>query len=210
MRLLDSDDRPLGDGGGELARLARIDRSELRPAPSGGVRLLSDVTAPLLGPTGAAAVFGPQKGANADDVATLEAALANYARLLGDGAAVPGAGAAGGAGYGFLAAWGARIEAGSPAIATLTGLAAEAASADVVITGEGRFDATSTTGKVVGGVLDLAGGRTMIVAGQLAAEPPAGVRAWGLTDLAGSVEAALGDPARWLRDAGAEAARSAC
>jgi glycerate 2-kinase len=208
MRLLDSGDRPLGDGGGELARLARIDRSGLRAAPAGGVRLLSDVTAPLLGATGAAAVFAPQKGADAGDVVTLDAALANYARLLGDGAAVPGAGAAGGTGYGFLAAWGATIEAGSSAIARLTGLAAEAASADVVITGEGRFDATSTTGKVVGGVLELAGGRTMIVAGQLAAEPPPGVRAWGLTELAGSAEAALDDPVRWLREAGAEAARS--
>ena len=156
MRLLDSDDRPLGDGGGELARLARIDRSGLRAAPAGGVRLLSDVTAPLLGPTGAAAVFGPQKGASAGRRRHPGAALATFAGLLGDGAAVPGAGAAGGAGYGFLAAWGARIEAGSQAIATLTGLVAEAASADIVITGEGRFDATSTTGKVVGGVLDLA------------------------------------------------------
>jgi glycerate kinase len=209
MRLLDSDDRPLGDGGGELARLARVDRSALRPAPPGGVRLLSDVTAPLLGPQGAAAVFGPQKGASPDDVRTLEESLATFAGLLGDGAAVPGAGAAGGAGYGFLAAWGARIEAGSAAIATLTGLVAEAASADLVITGEGRFDATSMTGKVVGGVLGLAGQRTVIVAGQLAAEPPSGVRGWGLTDLAGSVDAALDDPARWLREAGAEAARSA-
>ncbi len=132
-----------------------------------------------------------------------------FAGLLGGGAAIPGAGAAGGTGYGFLAAWGARIEAGSAAIATLTGFAAEAASADVVITGEGRFDATSTTGKVVGGALGLAGERTVIIAGQLAAEPPAGVSAWSLTDLAGSVEAALADPARWLRDAGAEAARAA-
>ncbi len=208
MLLLDSDDRPIGDGGGELARLARIDASGLRAAPPGGVRLLSDVTAPLLGPAGAAAVFAPQKGADAGDVLTLDAALANLARLLGGGAEVPGAGAAGGTGYGFLAAWGARIEAGSQAIATLTGLAAEAASADIVLTGEGRFDATSTTGKVVGSVLDLAGGRTVIIAGQLAAEPPPGVRAWSLTGLAGSVEAALGEPAHWLRNAGAEAARS--
>jgi glycerate kinase len=208
MRLLDVEDRPIGDGGGELARLARIDRSGLRAAPSGGVRLLSDVTAPLLGPQGAAAVFGPQKGASPDDARALDAALATFAGLLGDGADIPGSGAAGGTGYGFIAAWGARIESGSEAIATLTGLAAHAASADLVITGEGRFDATSTTGKVVGGVLGLAGGRTAIIAGQLAAEPPAGVRAWSLTDLAGSVEAALGDPQRWLRDAGAEAARS--
>ncbi len=172
------------------------------------MRLLSDVTAPLLGPTGSAAVFAPQKGATPDDVRRLESALATFAGLLGDGADVPGAGAAGGAAYGFLAAWGARIEAGSQAISTLTGLDAAAASADLIITGEGRFDATSMTGKVVGGVLGLAGERTVIVAGQLAAEPPPGVHAWSLADLAGSVGAALGDPARWLRDAGAQAARS--
>ncbi len=216
MRLLDSDDRPLGDGGGELARLARIDRSTLRAAPAGGVRLLRDVTAPLLGPQGAATVFGPQKGASADDVRMLEAALATYAAVLGGGAAIPGAGAAGGAGYGFLAAWGARIEAGSQAIATLTGFAAEAASADVVITGEGRFDATSTTGKVVGNALalvDTGAARAFVIAGQLDAQPvtAAGREVWarGLVDIAGSVEAAVGDPARWLRDAGGEAARSA-
>ena len=98
----------------------------------------------------------PQKGADADDVRTLDAALATLrGGCSADGAATPGAGAAGGTGYGFLAAWGARIESGSRAIATLTGLATEAASADVVITGEGRFDATSTTGKVVGTALAL-------------------------------------------------------
>ena len=216
MRLFDADDRPLGDGGGELARLARIDRSALRVPPTGGVRLLTDVTAPLLGPQGAAAVFGPQKGASADDIRTLETALETYTGLLGEGAAIPGAGAAGGAGYGFVAAWGASIEAGSQAIATLTGFAAEAASADVVITGEGRFDATSTTGKVVGNALalvDTGMARGVVIAGQLDALPvtPAGreVRGIGLVDLAGSVEAAIGDPARWLRDAGAEAARAA-
>ena len=172
LHLLDGDDRPLGHGGGELARLSRIDRSTLRRAPAGGIRLLSDVTAPLLGPTGAASVFGPQKGADADDVRTLENALAQYAGLLRGDPAVAGAGAAGGTGYGFVAAWGAAIESGARAIAQLTGLTAEAASADAVITGEGRFDATSATGKVVGDVLSLAGGRTMIIAGQLGVDTP--------------------------------------
>ncbi len=214
LRLLDGDDRPVGDGGGELARVATIDRSGLRDAPAGGVRLLSDVTAPLLGPTGAAAVFGPQKGATPDDIRTLDAALASYADLLGDGAATPGAGAAGGAGFGFLAAWGARIEAGSRAIAVLTGFEAEAASADVVITGEGRYDATSSTGKVVGNALaliDKGAARAVVIAGQLDVEPvtPDGrpVVGLSLTDLAGSSEQAMADPARWLREAGARAAR---
>ncbi len=214
LRLLDASGREVRDGGGELARVTTIDRSHLRDAPAGGVRLLSDVTAPLLGPTGAAAVFGPQKGATAEDIRVLDAALASYAELLGDGAATPGAGAAGGAGFGFLAAWGARIEAGSQAIAVLTGFAAEAASADVVITGEGRFDATSTTGKVVGNALALAGhgpARAVVIAGVLDAEPVdadgRAVAAISLAELAGSPENAIADPARWLREAGAAAAR---
>ena len=204
MRLLDADDRPLGDGGGELARLTRIDASGMRPAPADGVLLLSDVTAPLLGPDGAAAVFGPQKGADAGDVRTLDDALAVWAGLLGGDPAVPGAGAAGGTGYGFHAAWGAGIESGARAIAGLTGLTAAAASADLVMTGEGAFDATSLGGKVTGNVLALAGDRTLIVAGRVDADP--GVRSVSLTELAGSPGAALGDPAHWLREAAAQLA----
>lgn len=206
LRLLDGDNRPVGDGGGELARLARIDASGLRTPPAGGVRLLSDVTAPLLGSAGAAAVFGPQKGATPDDVRVLDAGLALFAELLGGGAATPGAGAAGGAGYGFLAALGATIESGAEAIASLTGLDVAAASADLIITGEGRFDATSTQGKVVGGVLVLAGTRTRIIAGQIVADPP--VPSVSLTELARSAEAAIADPGRWLREAGSQLARS--
>jgi glycerate kinase len=209
LLLLDDDRRPVGDGGGELARVATIDRTGMRAAPAGGVRLLSDVSAPLLGPAGAAAVFGPQKGASPVDVRTLDEALTRYAALLGGDSGAPGSGAAGGTGYGFVAAWGAVIESGARAIADLTGLTAEAASADVVITGEGRFDATSLTGKVVGDVLALAGDRTVIIAGQVAAEPPPGVGAWSLAHLAESPEAAMADPARWMRDAAAEAARAA-
>jgi glycerate kinase len=82
------------------------------------------------------------------------------------------------------------------------------ASADVVLTGEGRFDATSNTGKVVGSLLELltAGTRSGVIAGQLSAPPPD----WGhaLTELAGSVDAAIAEPDRWLRAAGAEAARA--
>ena len=231
LELLDADGVPLPDGGGALARLATVDASRLRPAPAGGVRLLSDVTAPLLGPSGAAAVFGPQKGANAAQVAELDAALARFASLLGralvvtdspsqperagDVTAIPGAGAAGGTGYGFLAGWGAAIESGSTAIAGLTGFAAAAASADVVITGEGRFDATSSTGKVVGGALsliDTGSARPAVVAGSFAAVPvtPAGRAVWtaSLVELAGSLEAALDDPGRWLFAAGIEAARA--
>ena len=90
-------------------------------------------------------------------------------------------------------------------------MAAAAASADVLITGEGRFDTTSSTGKVVGNALGLAtkpGTRRAIIAGTLAEPAPAGVWAASLVDLAGSLDAALDDPARWLYAAGIAAANA--
>ena len=85
----------LPPGGGALADLARADLSGLRAPPAGGVTCLTDVTAPLLGPGGAAAVFGPQKGADGPQIARLEAGLARLAETLGGDPAAPGAGAAG-------------------------------------------------------------------------------------------------------------------
>jgi glycerate kinase len=227
LELFDAAGSPLPYGGGALARLARVDASRLRPPPPGGVRLLSDVAAPLLGPTGAAAVFAPQKGASAAEIVELDAALARWASLLENVlvvtdspsqpeqlegmAATPGAGAAGGTAYGFLAAWGAAIEGGAAAIAELTGFAVAAASADVIITGEGRFDATSLGGKVVGHAVTLEalpGTRRAIVAGSIATAPPTGVWAASLVDLAGSLDAALDDPGRWLYAAGLTAAHA--
>jgi glycerate kinase len=203
----------LTGGGGPLSRLVSIDRSRLVAPPPGGVVLLTDVDAPLLGSRGAAAVFGPQKGATAADVATLDSALSHFAALLGSDPSVPGTGAAGGTAYGLVAAWGARIEPGADVLARLTGLPAAVAEADVVLTGEGRFDATSGTGKVVGELIRLAGGHGVavgVVAGQMAepAVSSTGAPLWSaaLVDLAGSVEAAMEDPARWLRAAGAAAA----
>ncbi|CAN5457141.1 glycerate kinase [soil metagenome] len=221
LELFDAAGSPLPEGGGALARLDRIDASRLRPPPAGGVRMLSDVTAPLLGPTGAAAVFGPQKGATPPDVALLDAALARFAAVIArtlrfedgprNGERAAGAGAAGGTGFGFLAMWGAEIEAGSSAIATLTGLVAAAASADVVLAGEGRFDATSLAGKVVGNALQLETQphvRRGVIAGSFAIAPPAGVWTASIVQLAGSDEAARDDPARWLYAAGIAAAHA--
>jgi glycerate kinase len=220
LSLRDAAGDPLPEGGGSLSRLASVSRAALLPPPRGGVRLLSDVGASLLGPNGAAAVFGPQKGATPSDVAELERGLARFAELLGAesggqtgraAAEVPGAGAAGGTGYGFLAVWGAEIEAGSAAIAALTGLPAAAASADVILTGEGRFDATSVTGKVVGHVLSLPRAerapRRGVIAGSFAVTAPDPIWTASLVDLAGSLDAALADPARWLYAAGIAAAR---
>lgn len=207
LRLVDADGDDIPQGGAGLIRLAAVDRSGLL-APPARVTLLTDVTAPLLGPAGAASVFGPQKGATAEDVVALDAGLARLAALLGGDPDVPGAGAAGGTAYGFATLWGAEIVPGAARIAELSGLTNALASADLVITGEGRFDEQSLGGKVVGGVLASARAAHVtaaVIAGQLGADPE--VWAASLTELAGSTEAALAEPARWLREAGARAAK---
>ena len=203
-RFLDAAGRPLPPGGGALPGLAAADLSGLRPPPPGGVTCLTDVAAPLLGPAGAAAVFGPQKGAGPAEVARLEAGLARLAALLGGEPAAPGAGAAGGTGYGFAAAWQASITAGAPELCRLAGLAEALDGADLVITGEGCYDRTSLTGKVVGTVLAAAraaGVPAAVAAGQLAERPDAAA-AVALAELAGGSGPALAEPRPWLQAAG--------
>jgi glycerate kinase len=205
LRLLDADGRALPDGGAALARLHAIDTTALRTPPP--VTLLTDVTAPLLGAHGAAAVFGPQKGADPQQVAELDAALTHAATILGGDPDAAGAGAAGGAGYGFAAVWGASIVPGADRIAELTGLPVALETADVLLTGEGRFDVQSLGGKVVGRLLQRAD-RAGVIAGVIAGQVELTDGPWtaSLTGLAGSVDAAIADPARWLRQAGAAAA----
>ena len=215
--LRDSNVAALPDGGGALASLAALEHAALRAAPAGGVTLLTDTTAELTGPHGAAAVFGPQKGASADDVATLESGLARAAAIAGGNEhRWPGSGAAGGTAWGFARYWGARIRSGADAIAVLTGLDTALEGADLVITGEGRFDATSLAGKVVGGVLErasVAGVAVAIVAGQADVTVAQDAEARGLgrvltlTEQAGSPEAAVAEPERWLQAAAATLAR---
>lgn len=151
---------PLGRGGGPLRDLARLDgRPDRRLA---GVELVAatDVDSPLLGLSGATAVFGPQKGASREDVALLDGALTSWADALERhlGVAVradPGAGAAGGLGAALLAL-GARRAPGIALVERLVGLPARVAVADLVVTGEGTFDLASLSGKVVSGVATLA------------------------------------------------------
>jgi len=205
-RFLDAAGRQLRRGGGALHRLAAVDTSRLRPPPPGGVRCLADVRAPLCGSRGAAAVFGPQKGAEPGQVELLETGLRRLAALLGGDPDAPGSGAAGGAGYGFAAAWGASIVAGGPELCRIAGLRGTLAGADLVITGEGCYDTTSAEGKVVGAVLEAAaeaGIRAVLVAGLItAASPPPVAAAVALCDLAGSAEAARSAPGHWLTVAG--------
>jgi glycerate 2-kinase len=210
-RFLDAAGGELPPGGGGLAALATADLSGLRPPPPGGAACLTDVRSPLLGPHGAAAAFAPQKGAGAAQIAVLEAGLARLAVVLGGDPQADGAGAAGGTGYGFAAAWGADITPGAAELCRVVGLDRELSRADLVLTGEGRYDLTSAHGKITGTVLAeaaAAGVPAALVAGVVAADPPAGTAAAvSLAALAGGRAAAMASPRRWLRAAGQVLAR---
>jgi len=204
-RLVDDGGRAIPSGNAGLAVLASVDLGALRQLPIGGARILSDVTNPLLGELGAAAVFGPQKGADTARVGELEANLARLARLLPADPAAQGAGAAGGAGFGLLA-WGAVMAPGSAAVGDALGLPSALAGVDVVVTGEGRFDEQSAAGKVpayVAGLAAASGARAALVAGSIQAPTDQFAAARSLVDLAGGLDGALADPVRWLRAAGA-------
>jgi glycerate kinase len=157
-RLLDARGNELERGGAALSRLERIELSGFDAAwRSVTLRVACDVTNPLTGPRGASAVYGPQKGADAQAVRELDAALARFAavieRDLGKKVAeVPGAGAAGGTGAGLIAFLDARLVPGAPLVVEAAGLDAKLLGADLVITGEGRVDAQTAYGKAPGEV----------------------------------------------------------
>jgi glycerate kinase len=158
VRFLDADGAPLPPGGAALLRLASIDAAGLDPRVAAvEVTLASDVDNPLVGPDGAAAVYGPQKGAGPDQVLLLDSALRRYARVLAaelglDLAATPGAGAAGGLGAGAIAFLGSRVRPGIELVLDLVGFGAALAGAGLVVTGEGKLDAQSLRGKAPLGV----------------------------------------------------------
>jgi len=221
LLLLDQDWTPLADGGGGLNSLAHIDRIQLLAPPIGGVTLLTDVRAPLLGANGAAAVFGPQKGATVRDIELLDSGLSRFADIVFRNtrdacrstemrlAEAPGTGSAGGAGFGFAALWGASIQSGASYIARVSGLSAAISSADLVITGEGRFDETSSSGKVVGEIITMARHNSVaigVIAGQVSVATNADLWTVALADLAGSVESAIMQPIPALEAAGRAAA----
>src|SRR5581483_9365506 len=163
IRLLDAEGREVGSGGGgALVQLAGIDAGGLDPDVRRARFVAAcDVEAPLTGPGGAAAVFGPQKGASRADVEVLDRALAHLAAIIHrdlglDLRDVPGAGAAGGLGAGLVAFLGAHLRPGVGVVMEAVGLPARSEAADRVITGEGSFDAQSLLGKVAGGVIRAA------------------------------------------------------
>ncbi|MEV8549303.1 glycerate kinase [Streptomyces glaucescens] len=200
-RFLDAGGEPVAPGGGGLAALASADLSGLDPRLAEvELVLASDVDNPLTGPKGAPAVYGPQKGASPDDVAALDAALDHYAKVLagtpGAGAKAaeyaeaPGAGAAGGIGYGALLV-GARFRAGIEVMLEVLGFAPALERADLVITGEGSLDEQTLHGKAPAGVAAAAraaGKEVVAVCGRLALAPEvlgsAGIRrAYPLTEV---------------------------
>jgi glycerate kinase len=163
IRFLDADGRELDGRGADLAAVRAIDLSSRDPRLEGTEILVAcDVSNPFCGPAGAAAVFGPQKGADARMVARLDAGLTLFAELVAAEtgvqlAALPGAGAAGGAAGGIHALLGGRLTPGAPMVLAEAGLGTRLVGAELCITGEGRLDAQSMSGKAVSAVAAAAG-----------------------------------------------------
>ncbi len=179
VRFLDVAGRELPPGGGALAGLAVIDRSEAHPLlRSAEIELAVDVTNPLLGPRGAAPVYAPQKGASPDDVLRLERSLGRLADVLEQECGMrvhdlPGTGSAGGVPAALSAVAGAGMVPGFELVARAVGLDERLAGADLVITGEGQLDRQSFEGKVLGRLLERCRSRglpLLTIAGSLTPE----------------------------------------
>lgn len=216
LEVTSDDGMPVASGNRGLASVVRVDWSACRRPPALGAVILTDVDNPLLGDRGAVAVFGPQKGIAPELTVQAELGLTRWATALdpvnaSGFATTPGAGAAGGTGFGLLA-WGATIDSGAAAVAAVIGLGDAIASADHVITGEGRFDGQSAAGKApveVARLADSAGVGCGLIAGLIDAPTDRFGGAVALAELAGSAEASRAEPLRWLREAGAMLARQA-
>lgn len=162
VRFLDENGEDAGEGGQALAKVARIDVSGMNPLlKECHIQVACDVNNPLCGENGSTYVYGPQKGVTEDMKKTLDEAMAHFSRvtsetLENDYMNTPGAGAAGGLGYAFLAYTGAALTPGIELILDAVGLEEELSGADVVVTGEGRLDFQTAMGKAPVGVARLA------------------------------------------------------
>lgn len=174
-QFLDAQGNPIGLGGGALSRLVRLVRPPLQSASFPPCKVLCDVVNPLIGPEGAARVFGPQKGATPEMVAILEQGLEHLAdvieaQLARDVRWLPSGGAAGGLAAGAAAFWNAQIVSGIETVLNATRFEERARNADWILTGEGSFDRQSLQGKVVSGVSQIArkmGVRVAVLAGSV-------------------------------------------
>jgi glycerate kinase len=220
-RVLDTSGEPVRPGGAGLRDVATLDLTGLHRAPyPAGIILAADVDNPLTGPDGAAEVYGPQKGASPAEVALLDEGLRRWAAVVAaavgrDWSRVPGAGAAGGVGFGVLAALGATIRPGVELVLDLSGFETALDGADLVITGEGSLHAQSLAGKTPVGVARAAArrgigvvavaGRSTLREAELAA---AGITAvYALSDLEPDLERCRTEAARLLRRIGQMIAR---
>jgi glycerate 2-kinase len=221
VRLLDEVGRPVPSGGAALSSLASLDRSGLHPrAHSTRFVVACDVDNPLLGQSGAAAAYGPQKGASPDDVAVLDRALTRWADVVAglcgaDHRDVPGAGAAGGVGFAALALLGAELRPGIDLVLDLVGFDDRLQRSVLVVTGEGSLDEQSLHGKAPIGVARRAvasGVPVVAVCGRRLLRPEtlrtAGiVSAYALLDLEPDPEVCMRAPSALLERAGASIAR---
>jgi glycerate 2-kinase len=220
-RLLDANGHELPPEGGALGKLAHLDLAPLR-ATLNGVTIIvaSDVDNPLLGPRGAAAVFGPQKGAAPQQVETLERDLRHWSQLVAnstgrDDAQRAGAGAAGGTGFAALALCNAAIKPGIELILDLIDFERRIAGTDLVVTGEGSLDEQSLAGKAPVGVARAAvraGIPVVAVAGRLqlsvARLREAGILGgYALTDLEPDVDRCIANAGPLLRRLGGQIAK---
>lgn len=213
-KLLDKDGVELPSGGAALARLARIDISEMNPRLAHvPVTVACDVRNPLCGPDGASHVFGRQKGATPDDIKLLDAALAHYAEIIKrdlgrDVANIPGAGAAGGLGAGCLAFLKATLKPGIELVLDAIDFDRTLDGAALVITGEGGLDDQTLMGKAPAGVAQRArrkGLKCIAIGGGIDKEHEGRLKSefekiYSLSAFAGSPEAAMHEPARWLEN----------
>ncbi|WP_440454112.1 glycerate kinase [Psychrobacter sp. ASPA161_9] len=162
MIFYDDEGKPLAQGGSELANLKQIEGAKLHPKLRDTVfEVACDVTNPLCGSSGASAIYGPQKGASPEQVALLNKALNHFAMVSGqhgyqDYQNIAGAGAAGGLGFALTTFCAANLKSGFDTVAEAVSLEEHIASADLVITGEGKLDAQTLMGKVAGGISQLA------------------------------------------------------
>ena len=220
-RFLDSRNNELPPGGAALANLHSIDFTHFEPRlVDSRFVLASDVDNPLLGAAGAAAIFGPQKGATQQDVDVLDAALARFVEVLAreighraiKAAEAPGAGAAGGVGYAAIAVLAATRRPGIDVVLEFTGLVDRLAGADLVITGEGSLDEQSLLGKTPMGVARAAAaqgvpviavcGRTTLETGQASAAGFEDV--YALTELESNINRCMTEAAQLLEQLGTQ------
>jgi glycerate 2-kinase len=219
-RITDAAGGDVGPGGLGAAAATRVDLSGLHPAlREATIEVACDVDNPLTGPHGAATTYGPQKGADADDVRHLDAAMESWADVVAaatgaDRRAEPGAGAAGGVGFAAAAILGARLRPGAALVLDLVGLTDALVGADLVVTGEGSLDEQTLHGKAPAGVAAAARAAhvpSVAVAGRCTLPESSWRRAgfdavYTLVDEAEDPQEAFTDAGRLLRVIGARVA----